>query len=133
MLEVPDKPLVPEILPANDHLLMRFRSICGKMTEFYEFIAYKPKEEVEKELREFPATWEARLKIAPILFSRILPVRSSVQHEAPPKRGITPGQLRDLGFSVEQLKRLAQLEDKAETEAQLVPPQGQNGNAEPTS
>jgi hypothetical protein len=122
-----DTPLVPEILPANDHLLTKFRYLTGKLVGYYEFIAYRPTEEVEKELQENPLAWEARLKIAPVVFSRILPVRQSIQHESAPKKRLSAGELAKMGFSVEQLKRLAQSEDNNETDATLVE-LGSNGN-----
>jgi len=101
-----------EVVPLADMLYGRMEEISSALLSFYEMIATGSPDEIEEFMRKYPLTAAAKLRVAPIALSKVLPVKKQVQinNETPRKR-LPPTQLVKMGVGIEGLKKLAGIED----------------------
>jgi len=101
-----------EVVPLADMLYGRMEEISSALLSFYEMIATGSPDEIEEFMQKYPKTAAAKLRVAPIALSKVLAVKKQVQinNETTRKR-LPPTQLVKMGVGVEQLKKLAGIEE----------------------
>lgn len=98
-----------EIVARDDIMYLRIAKVGNAMMDFYDFVAEKPPNEVEEFFEKYPRTAEAKMRIAPVAFARLIPVKQKIQYERPtPKRRLSQEELTQMGVSKQQLVRLAE-------------------------
>jgi len=108
---LPAKVEPTEVVPLVDMLYSRMEEISSALLSFYEMIATGTPDEIEEFMQKYPKTTAARLRVAPIALSKVLPVKRQMQinNESPRKR-LPPTQLVKMGVGIEELKKLAGIE-----------------------
>ena len=105
----------PELLPPTDMLYLRMEEISSAMLSFYEMIANGNPKTTEKFIAKYPMATAAKLRIAPVIFSKILPAKKQIEvNTSAPRRKLSPTQLLKLGVKKDELKRLAGIKEDAE-------------------
>jgi len=101
-----------EVVPLVDMLYSRMEEISSALLTFYEMIATGTPEDIEAFMVKYPLTAAAKLRVAPIALSKVLPVKKQVQiSNEPPRKRLAPTQLVKMGVGVDELKKLAGIED----------------------
>lgn len=105
-----------EVVPLVDMLYGRMEEISSALLSFYEMVASAPPDETEAFMEKYPLTAAAKLRVAPIALSKVLPVKKQVQiTNEPPRKRLAPTQLVKMGVGVEELKKLAGIENEGTT------------------
>jgi|TARA_R110001583_G_scaffold10613_3_gene48703 hypothetical protein len=101
-----------EVVSTEDALYLKMVGISNRLIDFYDLIS-SDSEESEEFFRKYPKTAEAKLRIAPVAFSRIMPSRRTLEPGPPAaSRRLNPADIVKLGLSQEKLKDLAGIEEK---------------------
>lgn len=91
-------------------MYLRIVRIGEAMMGFYDMIAMAEPEETEEFFNKYPKTAEAKMRIAPVAFARLIPIKQKIIRDSSPgpKRRMTPEQIRELGLTKQQLVQLAE-------------------------
>lgn len=102
------------VVTPDDAMYLRIARIGEAMMGFYDMIAMGNVEETEKFFEQYPKTAEAKLRIAPVAFARLIPVKTKIirEDDRRPRRRMTPEEIKELNLSKQQLMRLAEGEVK---------------------
>ena len=102
----------PEYIDPTDSLYLRVHEITSSLLRFYEKIATDTPEDLEEYLSKYPKSAAAKLRIAPVVLSKVLPAKKQIQvyPNNSPKKKLPPTGL--VGISTEELKKLAGIEEK---------------------
>lgn len=105
-----------EIVARDDIMFLRIAKIGRAMMDFYDFVADQPPQEVEEFFEKYPRTAEAKMRIAPVAFARLIPVKIRQERagEQRPARRLTQDEIRQIGLSKskQELTRLVEGETK---------------------
>jgi len=108
------------IVTRDDAMYLRIAQVGNAMMDFYDFVAgsnpddEEKSQKVEAYFQKYPKTAEAKLRIAPVAFARLIPVKQQIMREDArrPLRRLSPDELKDMNLSKQQLVRLAEGEVK---------------------
>ena len=102
------------IVTQDDAMYLRIAKVGEAMMNFYDFVATSEPEEVETFFVKYPRTAEAKMRIAPVAFARLIPVKQKIMRDDTPmpKRRLSPEEFKALDLSRQQLVRLAEGESK---------------------
>ncbi len=105
-----------DIVPTTDMLYMRMEEISSALLSFYEMIATGKPEEIEKFMQKYPLTAAAKLRVAPVALSKVLPVKKHVEIDrGAARKRLPPTKLLKMGVGTEELKKLAGIKDESST------------------
>lgn len=108
------------IVTRDDAMYLRIAQVGNAMMDFYDFVAgsspddEEKSQKVEEYFQKYPKTAEAKLRIAPVAFARLIPVKQQITRGDNPRplRRLSPDELKDMNLSKQQLLRLAEGEVK---------------------
>ena len=101
----------PEYIDSTDSLYLRVHEIASRLLTFYEKIATDKPEVLEEYLSKYPKSAAAKLRMASVIFSKVLPAKKQIQvypNNSPKKR--LPSTALS-GLSIDQLKKLAGIKE----------------------
>lgn len=104
-----------EYLDPTDSLYLRVQHISSAFLSFYEMLASNEPdklEEIEEYFNKYPKAAQAKMRVAPIVLSKVLPARKQIQTvPAAPLKRLPPTKLVELGVGTDELKKLAGIDD----------------------
>ncbi len=102
-----------DLVPSTDMLYMRMEEVASGLLSFYEMVATAPPEVIEAFIVKYPLTAAAKLRVAPIALSKVLPVKKQVQVSSGlSRRRLPPTALLKMGVGTGELRKLAGMEEK---------------------
>ena len=103
-----------EVVARDDIMFLRIAKIGKAVMDFYDFVADKEPEKVEEFFTKYPKTAAAKMKIAPIAFARLIPIKFKEERSSNPRplRRLSSEEFKALDLSKQQLTRLAEGETK---------------------
>jgi len=102
----------PEYIDPTDSLQLRVNKLALSILDFYKTIACGDPDEVEKYLSKYPKGAAVKLRMASVIFSKVLAAKKQIQvypNNRPKKRLPSTGLS---GLSIDQLKKLAGIKEK---------------------
>ena len=104
-----------EYLDPTDSLYLRIQDISSAFLSFYEMLASNDPdklEELEEYFAKYPKAAQAKMRVAPVVLSKVLPARKQIQTiPAAPLKRLPPTKLVEMGVGTDELKKLAGIND----------------------
>jgi len=102
-----------EVLDPYDSLYIRVQDISSDFISFYEMLASNEPaklQEIEDYFNKYPKAAQAKMRVAPVVLSKVLPARKQVAViKEKPKKALPAKALQ--GVDTDQLRQLAGIDD----------------------